>query len=302
MIKDLVSVVIPVYGNGEYISRAVDSALNQTYPSVEVIVVDDNGLGTDNQKKVAEEMERFKDDKRVKYVCHEVNKNGSAARNTGVRNSEGEYIALLDDDDTFNPEKLEKQIEVLKELGPEYALTYCSIEVIRDGEVVHEGHVFMDGDLLKPLLLSKVEISTPTLVIRRSAYEHIGGFDESFRRHQDWEFLVRMADEFKFKSVDYVGFRRYVTQRYGAKNAETAKMFCEHYLEKMKPYIAKMDKKTQKDIVIYKRLNSAFEFFRYQGFRAFFREYFAIKPGYRGINFIWRRVWINVRRMLKRSK
>lgn len=302
MVRDLVSVIIPVYGNGEYISRAVDSALNQTYPSVEVVVVDDNGLGTDNQKKVAGEMARYKEDSRVKYVCHEVNKNGSAARNTGVKNSEGEYIALLDDDDAFNPEKLEKQVEVLKNLGPDYALTYCSIEVYRNDEKEYEGHVYMEGKLLKDLLLSRVEISTPTLVIRRSAYEHIGGFDESFRRHQDWEFLVRMADEFKFKPVDYVGFRRYVTQRNGAKNAETAKMYCEHYLSKMAPYIAKMDKKTQKDVLVYKRLNIAFEFFRYQGFRAFFREYFSIKPGYRGIKFIWQKVRTNVLRMLKRSK
>lgn len=302
MVKNLVSVIIPTFGGAEYLDRAVESVLCQTYPFIEIVVVDDNGLGTVNQKKTAEVMEKYKNNSAVKYVCHEVNKNGSAARNTGVKISQGEYIALLDDDDAFNPEKIEKQVEVLRSLGLEYALTYCSIEVYKNNTKEYEGHVYMDGDLLKELLLSKVEISTPTLVIRRSAYEEIGGFDESFRRHQDWEFLVRMADKYKFKSVDYVGFRRFYTYRNSPKNAETAKQYCEHYLQKMMPYIEKMDKKTQKDILIYKRLNAVFEFLKYKQIGNFLREYYLIKPGYRGIVFICKKVIRSVKQIINGEK
>ncbi len=302
MKRDLVSVVIPTYGGSEYLKRAVDSVLSQTYKSIEVIVVDDNGLETENQRLTRSVMAEYAEDTRVKYVCHEVNINGSAARNTGVRAAEGEYIGLLDDDDAYNPEKIEKQLEVLKGLGEEYALTYCSTEKIVNGkpEVIY--HVWEDGELLERILRAKVTINTPSLLIRRTAYEHIGGFDESFRRHQDWEFLARMASEFKFKSVDYVGFRRYLTQRNSARDAETAKKYREHYLEKMMPYIKKLDKKTQKDIIIRNRLIIAFEFYKYKGFKAFWKEYCAAKPGFRGIRFMFRKFFVSTKRMAKGEK
>lgn len=104
MIEDLVSVIIPTYGGAEFLSRCVDSVLSQTYKNIEIIVVDDNGLDTPKQKETAIAMKKYSSLSNVKYVCHEVNKNGSAARNTGVKNSNGEYIALLDDDDVFLPE------------------------------------------------------------------------------------------------------------------------------------------------------------------------------------------------------
>ncbi len=302
MEKDLVSVIIPTYGGSELLKRAVDSALSQTYKSIEVIVVDDNGLGTENQMLTEKVMKEYSTDERVTYLCHEVNKNGSAARNTGVRASKGEYIAFLDDDDEFNPEKLEKQIRVLKGLGDDYALTYCSIEIFKDDKKIAENHVFEDGDLFEKLLYSRIEISTPTLVVRRTAYDAIGGFDESFKRHQDWEFLVRLADRFKFKSVDYVGFKRYYTFRNNAKNPKTAKKNMEHYLTKMEPYIKKLSKKAQKDVVIYKRLNVAFEFFKAYGMMSFFREYCAIKPGVRGVKFVWRKFFVSILRMAKGEK
>ena len=94
MIKNLVSVIIPTYGGAEYLSRCVDSVLAQTYANIEIIVVDDNGLNTPKQKETASVMSKYSSLKNVKYVCHEVNINGSAARNTGVKNSDGEYIAF----------------------------------------------------------------------------------------------------------------------------------------------------------------------------------------------------------------
>ena len=97
MDKPLVSVVIPTYGGAEFLKRCVDSVLSQTYPNIEIIVVDDNGLDTPNQLLTAKVMAEYNNNASVKYVCHKVNINGSAARNTGFKNSKGEYIALLDD-------------------------------------------------------------------------------------------------------------------------------------------------------------------------------------------------------------
>ena len=106
-----VSVIIPTYKRSTVICRAVDSVLAQTLDSVEVIVVDDNGIGTEAGIKTAEVMEKnYSDNTKVHYIQHEKNKNGSAARNTGIRAAHGEFISFLDDDDIYLPERLEKMV------------------------------------------------------------------------------------------------------------------------------------------------------------------------------------------------
>ena len=99
----LVSVIITTC-NGDYkLVRAVDSVLMQTYNNIEIIVVDDNGNGTASRIETEKMMEKFSNTERVIYLKHEQNKNGSAARNTGIRTAKGKYVAFLDDDDVFNP-------------------------------------------------------------------------------------------------------------------------------------------------------------------------------------------------------
>ena len=100
MNEELVSVIIPTYKRSEMLPRAVESALNQTYSNIEVVVVDDNDPESTWRKDTSERMLQFKNDNRVKYICHEKNSNGSVARNTGIKNSAGSIIAFLDDDDT----------------------------------------------------------------------------------------------------------------------------------------------------------------------------------------------------------
>ncbi len=89
----LVSVIIPTFGDPVRLTNAIDSVLAQDYKTVEIIVVDDNGEGTEYQIKTQKIIDECKN---VKYICHRFNKNGSAARNTGISVAEGYYIALLD--------------------------------------------------------------------------------------------------------------------------------------------------------------------------------------------------------------
>ena len=109
MNNPLVSIVIPAWNAERYIKEAVDSALNQTYPSTEVIVVDDGSI--DGTRAI---LEPYLATKRIIYI-YQVNKGLAGARNTGIRAASGEYIALLDSDDLFLPQKIEKQALVLKE-------------------------------------------------------------------------------------------------------------------------------------------------------------------------------------------
>ena len=106
-----VSVIIPTYHRSECIVRAVDSVLSQTLQDIEVIVVDDNGKATDEGEKTAKIMAGYTNNPKVIYLRHDVNKNGAAARNTGIRNAAGEYISFLDDDDIYLPQRLELMVE-----------------------------------------------------------------------------------------------------------------------------------------------------------------------------------------------
>jgi len=161
----------------------IKSVLEQDYPQIEVIVVDDNNPGTDARKKTEELMSGFIDEKIVRYIKHEKNRNGAAARNTGIRNSKGEFIAFLDDDDYFLPYKLSKQVEFLKKFTC-YSAVYCY--AVNDNRPCK----ILEGDLRKQLLLLETRMYTPSLMFRRTALSVIGGFDESFKRHQDYELLM----------------------------------------------------------------------------------------------------------------
>lgn len=193
-----VSIIIPTYGGSDSLIRSVDSVLSQTYPDLEVIVVDDNNPDTDARKKTEKQMTKYSNNTQVKYIKHEHNKNGSAARNTGFRNSDGEYICLLDDDDAFLPSKIEKQVAYLN-AHPEYGACYCWRRQ-RNKEICGT----YTGNLSQQLLDLTFTPTTSALMIRRSCYEALNGFDESYRRHQDYEFMLRFFKKFKMGVVEEI--------------------------------------------------------------------------------------------------
>src|SRR3989442_437688 len=101
-----VSVIIPTYNRAEFLGLALTSVLNQTFQDFEILIIDDN-----SQDSTQEVVTNFGDE-RIKYIRHDVNKRVAAARNTGVANSNGEYIAFLDDDDEWFPDKLQIQLDL----------------------------------------------------------------------------------------------------------------------------------------------------------------------------------------------
>lgn len=183
----LVSIIIPTYKNRGQLKRCINSALEQTYKNVEVIVVDDNEPATPERYATELVLSQYDGNKKVSYIKHDHNKNGSAARNTGWKASHGQYIAFLDDDDMFYPEKVEKELSFLLE-HPEYDAAY-TFEEYEGGKRV--SITPYEGDVSKQLLLLDSHIQTSTVMFRRYALEKIDGFDESFRRHQDLEVFLR---------------------------------------------------------------------------------------------------------------
>ena len=246
----LVSVIVPTYKGSECVCCAVDSVLAQTYAEIETIVVDDNGIGTEEQIKTEQAMRKYANNKRVIYVKHEVNKNGSAARNTGFSASKGDYIALLDDDDIYLPEKVETEVDAL-ERDNTYGLVYCSkIVEHKDGRRT-VSKVKKSGDLLFEVLTHRIIVGSDSLMIRRELYSKLNGFDESFQRHQDFEFTARAAAECRIKAVPQVGFvysREYV--RNVPKTSEIALEYRAHFIDKMLPLIRRFSARKQQIILV----------------------------------------------------
>ena len=186
--QPLVSVIITTYHNEAYLSRAVKSVLHQTYPAVELIVVDDNQPGTDERRATEAVMEKYP---RAVYLKHPENRNGAAARNTGIRAAKGKYIAFLDNDDIYFSTHIACCVRELED-HPDCGAVLCGVVKIRGGccwDVITPP----EGELVRALLLSETALGTGSnLFARADLVRSVQGFDESFRRHQDVEFGVRI--------------------------------------------------------------------------------------------------------------
>jgi len=203
----MVSVIIPTYNREKTIVRAIQSVLNQTYTNIEVIVVDDGSV--DNTAEIVGNIK----DKRVKYISLEQNSGPSNARNVGVQNAKGEWIAFQDSDDVWNENKLQKQITYANG-NPQFSMVYCPYKLILSN---NESYVVpskfykgtQEGDMLDSLLIQNI-IGTPTILIRKDAFKEVGGFDVSYRALEDWELVLRIAQKYKIGFVSEVLVNAYL--------------------------------------------------------------------------------------------
>ena len=191
----LVSVVIPTYERPEYLEGAIQTALGQTYENIEVIVVDDGST----ELYVDDTVATFPES--VVCVRHNENKGLSAARNTGIRNSDGKYVAFLDDDDRWHRTKLSRQVAPL-EREPEAGLATCFIAAITpDNELVHCSTSAPEGDCSDELLVRNCIGSPSRVVVRRDCFNDVGLFDESLPTKQDWDFYIRLSQNWQIVAV-----------------------------------------------------------------------------------------------------
>jgi glycosyltransferase involved in cell wall biosynthesis len=228
----LVSVIIPTYKRPDTLTRSIESVLNQDYDNVEVIVADDNGVGTEFGIKTAEIMKQYADNPRVKYVQHEHNINGSAARNSGFRASSGEYIMFLDDDDEFLPKKVSSQIKRLEQLDESWGACYSNyIKVTNDGKrLFSRSKESKEGNLLVEELKRNLFVAAGSnLMVRRNVIEEIGGFNENFLRNQDVEFLVKILKKYKLAYCNALGLKVYVHPK--PPRSQTFEQITERFLE-----------------------------------------------------------------------
>lgn len=202
MKKSLVSCIVPTYKRSDSLFRAINSILQQTYKNLEVLVVDDNNPNDKYSIKVQETLKLIKDS-RVIYIQQEKHINGAVARNKGIKYSKGEYIAFLDDDDEWLPNKLENQIKKLEE-HPEYNAISCLYTYYSNNKPIRKCPPYTNSNLHQKVLERSVSICTPTVLFRKKALDKSGYFDETLTRHQDLQlFLDYLVGDSMFVLLEY---------------------------------------------------------------------------------------------------
>lgn len=203
-----VSVIIPTHNRAYCLARAIDSVLAQTYRDFELIVVDDGSTDA------TLDLLRGYDDPRLTVIRHETNKGVSAAINTGIRASSGGIIALQDSDDEWLPEKLERQLAVLRE-RPEVGVVYCDQWRIRGDErfVYPASRVMPEDGLIYRRALDDAlhNIGNQSLVVRRELFDEAGLYDEALRKNVDLDMLIRLSEHALFFHMDEPLVNYYVT-------------------------------------------------------------------------------------------
>lgn len=183
-IPDGISVVIPTYNRAHLIKESLQSVLDQTVQPLEIIVVDD--FSTDNTEEVVKSL----NSPLIKYFKNQRTKGANGARNTGIMLSCGEFIAFHDSDDTWLPKKLELQLQAFK-AEPDIGICFCSLirtRGIGDQVIFPKKYISSPNELVRKVSIA----STQTLFTTKLLAQNIL-FDESIKRFQDWDFVLRVS-------------------------------------------------------------------------------------------------------------
>ena len=193
---DTVSVVVPTYGRPQYLAAAIESALSQSHPPFEIIVVDDA-----SPEDVEGALAVFSDCGRIRYVRQPHNKGANAARVRGVALAKGKFVAFLDDDDLWLPEKTELQLTALRTQGVEACL--CGYQVIDGpGAQVRSCDALQADDVRQMRMVAGFS----SLLVRRDVVEELG-LDESLPWAEDWDLYVRLVLRHPIAYVPQVLYR-----------------------------------------------------------------------------------------------
>lgn len=248
--KPLVSVVIPTYGRPDFLKRCIDSVLEQTYKHIEIIIVDDNNPDTRARVETEKVMQQYEKNPLIIYLQHDKNKNGSAARNTGWKRARGKYITFVDDDDEINKKKIEKQVECLEKLDDSWGACYTGYRLVKEHGQNQISSEKRSGDCYVDALMRTMFMgSGSNLFLRKKVVDEINGYDESFVRNQDIEFMARALENYKLAYIDEVLLTIYQEGERKERSFEEIEKYTKHYLAKFSERIDHLGKNEKKRVV-----------------------------------------------------
>ena len=196
----LVSVIVPTFQRPDFLRAALRSVQRQTVNDFELLVVDDGSA------IALAPVVNALDDGRIRYLRHESNRGEAAARNTAIRNARGQYLAFLDDDDEWLPEKLRLQLELFGRSPNTVGCVYGGFVAVRarDGHVLRHEIPTRRGDLSGELLLRNIVGAPSTVMVRRDCLDRVGLFDEGIAFGVDYDLWIRLAQRYRFDFVPEV--------------------------------------------------------------------------------------------------
>jgi glycosyltransferase involved in cell wall biosynthesis len=198
----LVSVIVPAFNAATYIRQTLDSVLAQTYRKIEVIIVDDGS--TDSTARLVEEFAAR--DPRFQLV-RQSNAGVGAARNAAIERAQGKYLAPLDADDLWSPQKLATQVACMEQSGVNTGLVYCSSTLIDEqGNLLHSGETkTLEGRLRHAMVLKNLLGNASVPLFRTSALEKVGLYltreEQGGQGCEDWDLALRIAENFEVRVV-----------------------------------------------------------------------------------------------------
>lgn len=192
----LVSAILPTYNRADYVSGAIDTVLEQSHEEIEVVVVDD-GSTDDTDERLA----TYAEDDRVRVRHNEENRGISASMNRAAELADGEFVCVLNDDDRWHEEKVEKQLAAFERAGEAVGIVYTG-GVVKQGErVVRVYRPERRGDIY-PDVIARFGLHPHSSHMLRAECFELGGFDPDFPRGVDWDHCIRLAREYEFEYVD----------------------------------------------------------------------------------------------------
>ena len=210
--KPLVTSIITTYKREvKVVERALLSIINQTYKNIEIIIVNDCPSEVKLANDLKEMIAKYQSSNNIKYIVVEKNGGACKARNIGIENATGEYIAFLDDDDEWLPEKVELQLQSLLE-NNEYALSYCNsyfYNVDKQITTLRFKVAQPTGDIYSALLEKNIVGSCSFPMFRADVLKEFNGFSEDMPAMQDWELYMRICENNKAVYIDKPLIRYY---------------------------------------------------------------------------------------------
>lgn len=219
------SIVIPTFNRPNLLERAIRSGLNQTYPNIEIIVIDDHSnINLDNFKK------KFPS---VLFLRNSENMGGCFSRNRGIEVSEGEFINFLDDDDELFPEKISLQVDKFRKSAVNnLGFITAHVEDNRSGKKTIKTNR-VSGNMYRELLSGYAISGIETLLIKAEVLRRIGGFDNKLQSSQEYDLMIRLSEHYGVDYVDEILSRQYrsqnqISQNFGKKIQGAKYLFEKH--------------------------------------------------------------------------
>lgn len=248
-VSGLVSVIIPAYGRPDYLDDAIESVNDQSYSPMELVVVDDCSPTPIEPVVTTSETGALGE---VRVVRHDTNRGASAARNTGIERSNGEYVAFLDDDDYWRPEKVRAQTDAFDRGGGDVGFVYTGQEYIdADGTTTNYRVPETSGRVTTALIRGASLCPFSSVMVRRSVIDAAGLLDTRFQSWQDREWYLRLSEECRFETVDEpltvrrVDSHGQISDDYEQKRDVSYPLF----LEKHRPLARKYGKRYERALV-----------------------------------------------------